>query len=260
VQQQTADLRVAKEAAERANAAKSEFLANMSHELRTPLHAILSFARFGVRGDASLDPQKAHGYFQRIEASGHTLLDLLNDLLDLSKLEANAVTLNIETVLLRSIVMDTVEELKVLAREKGVTIHVLQPVGDFTIQGDRARLSQVVRNLISNAIKFTPQGGEIEVAIEETEYRGTLSIHDNGPGIPDDECECVFDRFVQSKQTKSGAGGTGLGLSICSEIVHLHGGSICAVPTHEHGAHIQVSLPRTKSAESAGPLAAARSA
>ena len=249
VQERTADLMVAKDAAESANSAKSEFLANMSHELRTPLHGILSFARFGVRGGVSLNPEKANGYFQRIEVSGRTLLTLLNDLLDLSKLEAKAVTLNYETIYMRSIVAETAEEHAVLAREKGITLRLPEGEAEAVVRGDRVRLAQVIRNLLSNAVKFTPPGGEIEMSLEESADSVTLSIHDNGPGIPDDECEAVFDKFVQSKQTKSGAGGTGLGLSICREIVHLHGGEIRAVPTGGQGALLQITLPCCQSAE-----------
>jgi signal transduction histidine kinase len=257
VQEQTADLVVAKEAAERANSAKSEFLANMSHELRTPLHGILSFARFGVRGGVSLKPEKANGYFRRIEASGRTLLALLNDLLDLSKLEAKAVTLNYETVHLKSIVAETAEEHTVLAREKGITLRLPEGEIEAIVRGDRVRLAQVIRNLLSNAVKFTAAGGEIEVSLEEGADTVTVSIQDNGPGIPDDECEAVFDKFVQSKQTKSGAGGTGLGLSICREIVLLHGGEIRAVPTGGQGALLQITLPSCTSGEVNGRLVAA---
>jgi signal transduction histidine kinase len=158
---------------------------------------------------------------------------------------------------MRSIVIETAEEHAVLAREKGVTLRLPDPGNDFVVPGDRLRLSQVIRNLLSNAVKFTPKGGEIEVSLEECADAVTVSIHDNGPGIPNDECEAVFDKFVQSKQTKSGAGGTGLGLAICREIVLLHGGEIRAVPTGGQGALLQITLPCCTAGEVEERLAAA---
>jgi signal transduction histidine kinase len=215
----------------------------MSHELRTPLHCILSFARFGVRGRGSLDQTKAHGYFQRIESSGSTLLELLNALLDLSKLEAEAVTLDRERLDLRSLIAETAEDYAALARDKGLKIHLPSCNSPVFVNGDQSRLAQVIRNLLSNAVKFTPQGGTIDIDIDRNDESAVVTICDSGPGIPDDECEAVFDKFVQSKRTKSGAGGTGLGLSICREIVLLHGGSVRAVPTHGRGALVELRLP-----------------
>jgi signal transduction histidine kinase len=119
-------------------------------------------------------------------------------------------------------------------------------------------LSQVVRNLINNAIKFSPPGGTIHLGADQSDDEVTLSVRDEGPGIPDDECEAVFGKFVQSKTTQSSPGGTGLGLAICREIVTLHQGAIRAVPTNGHGALIEVTLPRWKPEAASAPQMCAK--
>ena len=244
VHERTEQLQIAKDAADQANLAKSDFLANMSHELRTPLHGILSFARFGVQRFEKVERAKLLTYFERIESSGNTLLKLLNELLDLSKLEAGAMELALGQVELHSLVFDVVEEYAALVREKNLSIQTPHDSSHAIVWADRQRLAQVIRNLLNNALKFTPGGGTITVSVSENDQMVTLSIHDSGPGIPDDECESVFDKFVQSKTTRSGAGGTGLGLSICRQIVMLHQGAIWAEPTHGQGALVHVALPR----------------
>jgi signal transduction histidine kinase len=114
---------------------------------------------------------------------------------------------------------------------------------DGLVLADREKMSQVIRNVLGNAAKFTPAQGQICIALDQHDGKIVLSMRDTGPGIPDQECERVFDKFVQSHLTRTGAGGTGLGLSICREIVRLHGGTIRAVPTHGRGALLQVCLP-----------------
>lgn len=243
VSEQTSQLREAKENADRANAAKSDFLSNMSHELRTPLHGILSFARFGVKNHLTAEREKLKSYFTRVESSGNTLLKLLDALLDLSKYEALAVTINCEWISLADLAKEVVEELNAVAKEKRLVLRVETRTTHTCVWADRDRLAQVLRNLIGNSLKFTPEGGEVRLKVDSSETGALLSVEDTGPGIPDDECERVFDKFAQSKQTKSGAGGTGLGLAICREIISLHGGTIRAAPTGGKGALVQVRLP-----------------
>jgi signal transduction histidine kinase len=249
VTERTEELVRAKEVAEHANLAKSEFLANISHELRTPMHAILSFAQLGqdriAGGNAPLP--KVSQYLERIDSSGERLLRLLNDLLDLSKLEAGMMTYDMGSHDLRSIASDVAGELAEMAAGREVRLQV--HAGDERIGAwcDPARIGQVLRNLTSNGLKFTPAGGAVEMCFQTAMTDGvamtTVTVTDEGAGIPEAELEAIFDKFVQSSKTKSGAGGTGLGLSICREIVEQHRGRIWAENRPTGGAAVHVTLP-----------------
>lgn len=221
-------LSLEKEAAEKANAAKSLFLANISHELRTPMHGILSFARFGKQKFESASKEKIKIYFDEIYESGSRLMSLLNDLLDLSKLEAGKVTYSVRENNICSIVNSVCTEMRGFAEESGLQFTVKTDSPNITGFFDAEKIRQVLQNLLSNAIKFSQKKSAIQLEINQTDEKIKCTIINRGVGIPEAELITIFDKFVQSSKTKTGAGGTGLGLSICREIIKHHGGHIWA--------------------------------
>lgn len=230
----------AKREADKANEEKSRFLANMSHELRTPMHAIVSFTNLGLK---KLDDiQKVEGYFNNIKQSARRLTGLLNNLLDLSKLESGKTGVHFSLNNLTLCVATAVKELEGLSHAKDLTIDI-NTKEPFEAMFDNALMLQAIINLLSNAIKFSPIGDSISVEIykgeqwinESNQAALSVIVSDHGIGIPEDELECIFDKFIQSSKTMTASGGTGLGLSIVKEIVHLHNGHIYAVSPLKDG-------------------------
>jgi signal transduction histidine kinase len=229
--------------AETANQTKTEFLANMSHELRTPLHGILSFASFGIKKYSTAPPEKLLDYFNRIKQSGKTLLELLNDLLDLAKLESGKVVFRFKPTDLVILIKSVTDEFDALLSERNLTIKHKVDGFDGQITIDAEKVKQILRNLLNNAIKFSPKDGIIDIVICTLENSVKVSVCDQGLGIPETELEAVFDKFVQSSKTKTGAGGTGLGLAICKEIVFAHKGRIWVENRKTGGAIFSFEIP-----------------
>lgn len=242
------ELVIARNNAENANKAKSAFLANISHELRTPMHGILGFAELGTSKvfDAPLD--KLQSFFSQIHSSGERLLALLNDLLDLSKLEAGQMEFNMETNNLLPLLENCISENETLLKKKSIRSSISINTDSLTARLDPDKIMQVLHNLISNAIKFSDIEGEIKIVVEDTRLDSVpgikVNVIDKGQGIPADELESVFEKFVQSSLTKTGTSGTGLGLAIVKEIIEGHKGRIYVNNNEDKGACFSFILPR----------------
>ena len=241
---QAVKLKTAKEAAELANRIKSEFLANMSHELRTPMQGILGFAKLGISKLERISKDKLQLYLKEIVKSGTSLLNLLDELLDLSKLESGKAQFKFEKHDLSELADNVILELSSLSRDKRILVDFQKPDFSDVVVVDAYKINQVIRNLLSNAIKFTAEQGFIRIEIEDRDQQIMFSMYDDGLGIPEAELEAIFDKFAQSSKTKNGAGGTGLGLAISKEIILAHQGEIWAENNPEGGAIMRFIIPK----------------
>ena len=222
---------------------KSQFLANMSHELRTPLNAILGYAELildNIYGDM---PPRMRGVLERVQSNGKHLLGLINDVLDLSKIEAGQLTLSLDDYSIHDVVRSVVTVVEPLAAEKSLALKVELPDDLPLAHGDERRLTQVLLNLVGNAIKFT-DSGEVVIGAAFNDGAYTLSVHDTGPGIDPADQVKIFEEFQQadSSSTKT-KGGTGLGLSIARRIVAMHGGRIWVESAPGCGSTFFVKVP-----------------
>src|SRR5262249_42853414 len=231
---------------------KSQFLANMSHELRTPLNAILGYTELildNVYGDMS---DKARVTLERIQKNGRHLLGLINDVLDLSKIEAGQLVLSTADYSIRDVVHSVYGAVESLASGKNIALRIELAPDLPAASGDERKLTQVLLNLVGNAIKFTDAG---EVAIRAFAADGmiTVAVRDTGPGIPDSDQAKIFEEFQQADSSITRKkGGTGLGLAIAKRIIELHGGRLWVESTLGRGATFSFALP-TKAAQRSVP-------
>jgi signal transduction histidine kinase/CheY-like chemotaxis protein len=244
IAERTTELVGAKDAALAANRAKSLFLANMSHELRTPLNAILGFSDM-MRRDALLTESQREN-LDIINRSGEHLLTLINDVLEMAKIEAGRLQLEIAPFDLGNMVRDVIEMMQLRAREKGLQL-LLDQSSEFPrhIKGDEARLRQILINLVGNAVKFTGQGGvTIRLGVKQNTRRHLLiEVEDTGPGIRPEDQKRLFEPFVQLAEGSAAQSGTGLGLSITRQFVQLMGGTISVESIVGKGSLFRIELP-----------------
>jgi PAS domain S-box-containing protein len=232
----------AKEEAERASKFKDQFLSTMSHELRTPLNAVLGFSdlladeRYGPLND------RQRRYIDHIHTGGKHLLKLISDILDLSKIEAGRMELTREDVAVTSAFTEVISALYPLAEKKSQAL-LQQVEPNLHVHADAMRFKQVLTNLIGNAIKFTPEGGRIELVARQVHNQVKIEVRDNGPGIPPEQQQRIFEAFVRLTQTGSATEGTGLGLAITARLVELHGSTLGIESQPGGGACFYFSLP-----------------
>jgi cell cycle sensor histidine kinase DivJ len=241
-------------AAEQQNAGKSRFLANMSHELRTPLNAIMGFSDimrqrlFGPLGDRYAE------YAELIHESGTHLLELINDVLDMSKIEAERFELSIETFDARDAVSAVLRLMRGQAERAGVNLRGVLPIGPLYADADRRAVKQIALNLISNALKFTPRGGSVTVTVQGADDTLELVVADTGVGIAQDDLHRLGRPYEQAGDAEQRAAGSGLGLSLVRAFARLHGGDMTVESSVGEGTTVTIRMPVLAPAASERPL------
>jgi PAS domain S-box-containing protein len=228
---------------EKADQLKSEFLSGMSHELRTPLHTIIGFAELLQEELQGPLNEKQQRFLEHIHRDSQHLLALINDVLDLSKIEAGRLELHPEIFVLHDALEDTASSIRPRANAKAIGLEIAAPDG-LEIYADRLRFKQILYNLLSNAVKFTPEHGRVSVEVRTTAAFVEISVADTGVGIAPEQQQSVFDKFYQVGQRQAGGqDGTGLGLAITRRLVEEHGGSICLDSRLGQGSRFTFTIP-----------------
>ena len=224
------ELEQAKKSAEKANRSKSDFLANMSHELRTPLNHIIGFTELVADKRLGTLNQQQEEYLQDVLQSGRHLLSLINDILDLSKVEAGKMNLEASEIALEALLRDSLNMVREKALKHGIVLTPRFETIPESIRADERKLKQILYNLLSNAVKFTPDGGRVELGARGLDGQGVeITVSDTGIGVPEADLERIFQPFEQGENaTGRELQGTGLGLSLTRRLVELHGGRIRA--------------------------------
>jgi cell cycle sensor histidine kinase DivJ len=233
----------AKTQAEALNSGKSRFLANMSHELRTPLNTIMGFSDIMKARLFGPMPTKYGEYAELIHESGRHLLDLINDLLDMSKIEAERFQLHVEELDARDPVSAALRLMRTQADSAGLSLRAALPPEPLDVEADARALKQIALNLLSNAIKFTPRGGQVTVTLSRQDDGLELVVADTGVGIAPEDLTRLGRPYEQAGDAGQRAGGTGLGLSLVRGLAQLHGGDMIIESTLGEGATVTVRLP-----------------
>lgn len=254
VRERTAELEAANARLKQMDRLKSQFLAHVSHELRTPLTSIVGFADNMIEGLVGSLNTKQEQYLTRIKANGTRLARMITDLLDLSRVEAGKLVLSFDQVTLASLVADVIEQLRPLATAKQIRLELQSDDVALTVWADPDRLSQILTNLVDNAIKYTPDGGLVSVDLSaEGRERARIAVRDTGQGIPPEAIPKLFDPFFRvQQQERSQTKGLGLGLAIVKDLVDLHGGAIAVRSEIGQGTEFTVSLPLRSTQDAAG--------
>ena len=238
-----AELEAARAEAEAQNAGKSRFLANMSHELRTPLNAVIGFSDIMRQGLFGPMPERYTDYAQSIHQAGGHLLDRINDVLDVSRIEAARYDLTIERFDVREVVSAALALVRLQADDKGVDLAAVLPPEALTVAADRRALKQITLNLLSNAVKFTPSGGAVTVSVEALGADLELTVADTGVGVAPEDLARIGRPFEQAGGAEQRAQGTGLGLSLVRSLAELHDGAMSIDSTLGEGTAVTVRLP-----------------